>query len=432
MTYEEARQFLSEVSAKGSRPGLDSIRTFLKELGDPQDELKFVHVAGTNGKGSVMSYLEDILTDSGFRVGRYLSPVLHEYEERIRVNGVCIEKQQVASLTGRLKKIYEDLAGRGELLPTIFELETAMSFLFFREQRCDLVLLETGMGGTLDATNIIRTGILEVITSISMDHMQFLGDTLEKIALQKAGIIKPGTVVVSAPQEPEAERVLRQEAFRNKAVFRRADVSRLRDVSYGLSCQTLSYGEHCGVKIHMAGVHQIENAMTALEAVDVLRSLGWTIPESAVLSGMERCRFAGRLEILGERPLFVIDGAHNPGAAEVLMRSVDLYFPKQRLIYIFGVFSDKEYDTIIEMTMKRADRILTVQAKDNPRAMDAAALADRIRPVNPKVSCIGEVSRAVELALELAHPEDIVLVFGSLAFLWEAADAYRQITGQAS
>ena len=425
MNYEEARAYLNTISAKGNRLGLESTRELLKELGNPQDELKFIHIAGTNGKGSVMTYLDFTLREAGLKIGRYISPVLFCYEEKIQVNGKYIEKEALARLTGKIREAVGAIEKRGGPLPTIFEVETAVSFLYFLENRCDLVLLETGMGGREDATNVVKTTVMEMISSISMDHMEYLGDTIAKIAWNKAGIIKPGTEVVSDMQLPEAMDVIREVCARQGAFLHTVDPAALQDVNYGLTEQRFSYRDHTGMTIHLAGVHQIRNAALALEGVDALRRAGYDISEESVRRGFEAARWEGRFQVLRENPCVIIDGAHNPDAAARLMDSVRVLFPERRLIYIFGVFSDKEYDKIIRITAPYADRIYTIETRDNPRALPAGKLAQAVRAVNPNVECAGYLPEAFDLAMERAAPEDVILIFGSLSFLWEAKEYVR-------
>lgn len=427
MNYEEAMDWLDQIAKKGSRLGLDSVRTLMGELKNPQDKLKFIHIAGTNGKGSVMSYLDQALMRSGFKTGRYLSPVLLCYEEKIQVNGSYIAKEAVAKLLSGIRDAVERIEARGEALPTLFEVETAMAFLYFLEQGCDLVLLETGMGGREDATNIIRTGILELFSSISLDHRQFLGDTIGEIAAVKAGILKAGTLAVSDAQPQEAETALLQEAkglgvplyFVEPSNIQREEDT-LYEQCFSYTCAGPRGSQFDHVRLHLAGEHQLRNAALALEAVDALRSLGCVIPDEAVLEGFERTRWPGRLEVIHQRPLVVLDGAHNPDAAYHLRRNIDRYFAGRRIYYIFGVFSDKEYDKIIAIMADRAQRIYTVQAKDNPRALDAGALARILRKSHPDVVCVGEVDKALDRAMREAGPEDVILLFGSLAWLGEA------------
>ena len=425
MNYEEARAYLSEVSIKGNLLGLDSIRILLREMGDPQDQLKFVHIAGTNGKGSVMAYLAAILKAAGYRVGRYISPTLFSYEERIQINGEYIPKEDVARLVTQIAAAREKIASRGEPSTTIFEVETVMSFLYFAEQKCDLVLLETGMGGREDATNVVTTTLLEIIASISMDHMEFLGDTLEKIAWNKAGIIKKGTQVVSADQEPEALAVLRQVCKEQAARLHLPERDRLSRIVYGLREQKFSYRGMENLVIHLAGTCQIGNAALAVDAAMALMSMGYQIREEHIRSGLADTVWEGRFQIIHENPFVIMDGAHNPDAASVLMDAVHHYFKGRKIYYIFGVFSDKEYDKIIEITAPRAEKIFTVETKDNPRALPAEELTEAVRQINPSAVTAKDVKMALHLALAEAKQEDIILVFGSLSFLWEAREYFE-------
>ncbi len=431
MNYEEALNWMARVSKRGSRPGLDSIRMLLAELGNPQDQLVFVHIAGTNGKGSVMTFLEQTLICAGHRTGRFLSPAVFCREETIRVDGAYIPKETVAGLAQTIQDAMERMEKKGQVLPTIFEAETAMAFLYFQKEKCDLVLLEAGMGGREDATNVIGTGVIELFSSVSMDHMQYLGNTLQEIARTKSGILKPGTLAASDTQPEEAEQVLRQAAGETGvpicfvdagAIKIRRDELEEQQFSYTCSGPLHTYYEN--VTIHLAGAHQLHNAALALEAVDLLRLSGYTISGQAVTDGFSRARWRGRLEILHRDPLVLADGAHNPDAAGRLRQAVDRYFPGRRIYCIFGVFSDKEYDKIIDIMEDCAFRIYTVQAAGNPRAMDAAELARIAAGKHPDVVCAGQVSTALDLALKAAGKEDVVLLFGSLAWLKEADDFF--------
>ena len=242
MNYEEARAYLDDAARYGSVLGLDTMKELLARLGNPQDDLKFIHIGGTNGKGSVLSYLSAVLKEAGYRVGRYISPTLFSYRERIQVNEIYIKKDALARLTTQIQSCADEMVRDGAPHPTAFEIETALCFLYFREEKCDLVVLEVGMGGATDATNVIKTTVLEVLASISMDHMGFLGDTLAEIAACKAGIIKPDTTVVSMRQQPEAMEVIRQVCQRQKADLRIADAANATDIVYGCEEQYFSYG----------------------------------------------------------------------------------------------------------------------------------------------------------------------------------------------
>ncbi len=430
MNYTQAREYIHQISASGIEPGLTTIEHLLRLLGNPQDGLKFIHVAGTNGKGSVLAYLSSILQKAGYRAGRYVSPTLFSYRERIQINGDYISKEDFARILTSVAEAVDQMKEAGMALPTVFEVETAVSFLYFKEQQCDLVLLEVGMGGRLDATNVIKTPVLTVLASISMDHMSFLGNTLAEIAWNKAGIFKKGVPAVSACQVEEAKRVIVDEAEQVGCSCTFVDMEKITDVVYGVREQSFCFGEFGRITIRLAGRHQIENAALALECVALLRKLGYQLTEEQVLDGMASTQWKGRFTIIHEKPLVIIDGAHNPDAARQLRAALLEYFPNQKKYYIFGVFSDKEYDKIIDSTAGLAEHIITVQTPDNPRALPASDLAAAVRRVNPSVEAAGSIAEAVHRSFQMAGPEDVIIIFGSLSFLGEAERAVKE-SGQA-
>lgn len=425
MNYAEARVYLDEVSKYGSVLGLENMRELLGRLGNPQDDLKFVHISGTNGKGSVLAYLSTILSGGGYRTGRYISPTLFSYRERIQVDEQKIEKESLAHHVTAIAKVIEEMKAENAGNPTAFEVETALAFLYFKEKDCDIVVLETGLGGALDATNIIKTTVMEVIAPISMDHMEFLGDTLEKIAMQKAGIIKPHTAVVSASQEPDAKKVLDHVCKENQCSMYMVDPAQITDVLYDVEEQQFSYKNWKNVKITLAGSYQILNAALALEGVEELRRLGYHLSEEQVRQGLYRAVWRGRFTLLSKNPAVIIDGAHNPGAAKELKHSLDLYFKGKDLYYIFGVFQDKDYQEVIRLTAPLAKHIVTVQTPGNPRALPANELKEAVQAVNPSVEAAQSIQEAVKKSLQLAKKEDAIIIFGSLSFLGEAEKAVK-------
>lgn len=425
MNYTEARVYLDELSKYGSVLGLESMRELLNRLGNPQDDLKFIHISGTNGKGSVLAYLSTVLSGAGYRTGRYLSPTLFSYRERIQVDQEYIEKDSLARHVTAIAKAAADMQAAGLSGPTVFEVETALAFLYFKEKNCDIVILETGLGGLLDATNVIRTPVLEVIASISMDHMDCLGDTLEKIARQKAGIIKPHTTVVSAPQQPEAAQVIADTCWEKHCVCKTADLGQLREVRYGYESQTFSYKTWDNVTIRLAGSYQIQNAALALEAVDALREIGFQLSDEQVRAGMLHTTWRGRFTLLQKDPIVILDGAHNPGAAKELKQSLELYFKGRTLHYIMGMFRDKDYRKVIELTAPLAQDIITIETPNNPRALPAEALKKAVAEVNPRVESAASIAQAVQTSLERAGKEDAIIIFGSLSFLGEAEKAVQ-------
>lgn len=426
MNYKEARVYLDEVSKYGSVLGLESMRELLRRLGDPQNELKFIHISGTNGKGSVLAYLSTILSGAGYRTGRYISPTLFSYRERIQVDGEYIEKESLACHVTAIAAAAEDMQKAGLPSPTIFEIETALAFLYFKEKRCDIVTLEVGCGGLLDATNVITTTLMEVIASISMDHTDLLGDTLAKIAAQKAGIIKPDTMVVSAQQKSEAAQVIEDTCKEQHCTLQMVDESKISNVHYGAEGQTFSYKTWENVAISLAGSYQIKNAALALEGVEALRKLGYALSDQQVREGLLHTAWRGRFTTLRRDPTVIIDGAHNPAAALELKESLERYFPGKTLYFVMGMFKDKDYAQVIDLTAPLARHIITVETPGNPRAMPARELAEAVGKVNPSVEWADSVAHGVEKALAMAGKEDAVIVFGSLSFLGEAADAVNE------
>lgn len=426
MNYKEARVYLDEVSKYGSVLGLESMRELLRRLGDPQNELKFIHISGTNGKGSVLAYLSTILSGAGYRTGRYISPTLFSYRERIQVDGEYIEKESLACHVTAIAAAAEDMQKAGLPSPTVFEIETALAFLYFKEKRCDIVTLEVGCGGLLDATNVITTTLMEVIASISMDHTDLLGDTLAKIAAQKAGIIKPDTMVVSAQQKSEAAQVIEDTCKEQHCTLQMVDESKISNVHYGAEGQTFSYKTWENVAISLAGSYQIKNAALALEGVEALRKLGYALSDQQVREGLLHTAWRGRFTTLRRDPTVIIDGAHNPAAALELKESLERYFLGKTLYFVMGMFKDKDYAQVIDLTAPLARHIITVETPGNPRAMPARELAEAVGKVNPSVEWADSVAHGVEKALAMAGKEDAVIVFGSLSFLGEAADAVNE------
>ena len=426
MNYKEARVYLDEVSKYGSVLGLESMRELLRRLGNPQNELKFIHISGTNGKGSVLAYLSTILSGAGYRTGRYISPTLFSYRERIQVDGEYIEKESLACHVTAIAAAAGDMQKAGLPSPTVFEIETALAFLYFKEKRCDIVTLEVGCGGLLDATNVITTTLMEVIASISMDHTDLLGDTLAKIAAQKAGIIKPDTMVVSAQQKSEAAQVIEDTCKEQHCTLQMVDESKISNVHYGAEGQTFSYKTWENVAISLAGSYQIKNAALALEGVEALRKLGYALSDQQVREGLLHTAWRGRFTTLRRDPTVIIDGAHNPAAALELKESLERYFPGKTLYFVMGMFKDKDYAQVIDLTAPLARHIITVETPGNPRAMPARELAEAVGKVNPSVEWADSVAHGVEKALAMAGKEDAVIVFGSLSFLGEAADAVNE------
>ncbi len=426
MTYKEARAFIDDTSKYGYILGLDTITELLKRLGNPQDDLKFVHIAGTNGKGSILAYVSTILKEAGYRVGRYISPTIFEYRERIQVNEEYISEEAVARLAQRIYEKGQEMLAEGLAHPTAFEVETAMAFLYFQEMNCDIVVLETGMGGLTDATNVVKTTLISAFASISMDHMGFLGNTLEEIAKIKAGIIKPNTMVVSTAQKPEVRKVLEATCRQQRASYHEIREEEITDRQVSFEEQSFTYKGWKKLRPGILGSCQLENAATAAEVIYELRDLGYPVSEEAIRQGLEKTRWIGRFTIVDEDPLFIVDGAHNRDASDRLLETLKLYVPHKRKVFIIGVLADKEYDYIMSRLVPEAERIVTVMTPNNPRALPAKKLAETVKQYNSEVEAAQSIREAVQLAKGYADKDGMILAFGSLSYLGDLIEEVRK------
>lgn len=425
MNYEEARSYLDESNRYGGAQGLDRISHLLDYLGHPEQDLSFVHIAGTNGKGSILSYVSTTLSLAGYRTGRYISPTLYSYEERFQIDGKPITKERFVCLMEQIAEAVEQIENNGYIRPSAFELETVLSFLYFREEKCDLVVLECGLGGAEDATNVIQNTVAAVFASISMDHMQYLGDTLGKIARSKSGIIKKGTPVVTSLQKSEAMEVLLQACSDKGSELIRADYHSARVLSSSLQEQIFLYEGNLWT-IHMGGIYQIENAVTAIEVLKLLNRNGYPITTKQMMDGMDAARWNGRFTILSKEPVFLVDGAHNPDAARKFVKSLLNSFTGRRIIYIIGIFRDKAYDEIVRITIPYGSEIITIQTPDNPRALPAEELAAVVRNYTEHVQTAESLEEAVELAFSKSKKDDVIAAFGSLSFIGELTEIVKK------
>ena len=428
--------YINEPRWQESRMGLERTRELLERLGDPQDRLKFVHVAGTNGKGSVCAYLERVLREAGYRTGLFTSPYLLEFEERIRVDGQNISRDDLTRVTLRVKEVAEAMADH----PTEFELMTAVALEHFAQQACDIVVFEVGLGGRLDSTNVIDEPEVSVIARIGLDHTALLGTTLAAIAGEKAGIIKEGCPVVSWPQESEALEAIDLRAAERGAVLSVADFSQLCvDAAPTANSPrwAFSYKSFEGLETKLLGAYQPYNAAVALEAVEALRERGWNIPDGAVRAGIAQAAWPGRFEVVGSVPAFVVDGGHNPQGARALAESLEQVFPGVRPVFLIGVLEDKDYPEMLEAILPLGSAFVCI-APDNPRALPAHKLARAVRwtgqdllgcsaCVNPYVA--RSTADGVARARELAGAGGMVVAFGSLYSIAEVVRALRELEG---
>ena len=419
MNIEQTMAFIHSVSWMGTVPGLSRIRALLARMGNPQRALKFVHIAGTNGKGSTAAMLASILQRAGYRTGLYTSPYILRFNERIQVDGAQISDADLCALAGYVRPMAEALAEH----PSEFELITAMGFEYFKRQGCDIVVCEVGMGGDWDATNVIENTECAVITNIGLDHTKFLGDTVEAIARTKAGIIKPGRPCVLYRQQPSVEAVIESACAQKSAPLWRADFDALKPVSASLEGQRFDWRGMRGLSLPLLGAHQLNNASTALTAVEVLRARGWRIPDDAIRDGLAAVRWPGRFQVLRRAPLFIVDGGHNPQCLAALEDALRAYLPGRKLVFLCGCMADKDYGAMFRRLAPFAGEFVTV-TPDNPRALSAEALRDMLADrLGAKATACPAVSDGVRAAIDKAGPEGAVCACGSLYMIGDIVRA---------
>ena len=410
MTYTEALEYIHSISWTFCKPGLERIDELCKKLGDPQKKLKFIHVAGTNGKGSFCSMLSSILQEGGLKVGLYTSPYIRFFNERMCVNGEPISDGELAELCEYIKPISDGMTDK----PTEFELITAIAFEYFYRHECDVVVLEAGMGGRLDSTNIIRNPILSVITGIALDHTAFLGDSVEKIAAEKAGIIKDNAPILYGGTDDLAANVIRDTAQVCGSDFYRVDYSRLSNVRTSLDGAIFDFGDRKNIEISLLGMYQPRNASVVISAVDLLVKRGLAIPETAIRSGLKKARWQGRFEIISRDPLMIFDGAHNPQGISSAVESIKAYFGDKKVYLLTGVLRDKDYTAIARDLATVSARAFTL-TPDSPRALSSEEYAVTLRNAGIDATHYGCLKDALSSAREAARCDSVPLIcLGSL------------------
>ena len=418
MTYEEALQYIAAVSWKGSVPGLERITELMDRLGNPQRELKFIHIVGTNGKGSTAAMLASVLKAAGYRTGLFISPWVIDFRERMQLDGEMISREALAAETEAVRPYADAMADA----PTEFELITAIALRWFARSGAQIVVLEAGMGGELDATNVIPAPEAAVFTNIGLDHTEYLGSTVEAIARTKAGILKPGCAAALYPNLPSVCAVI-EELCREKDIpLYRAEPLTLVPLGHDLTGQRFRWGKLL-LELPLLGEHQRKNLSLVLSVLELLRDRGWDIPDEAIQTGIRAVRWPGRFEVLGREPLFILDGGHNPQCMDALWEAVNSYLAGKELTVITGVLADKDYAAMYDRTARLASRFYTL-TPDSPRALDGAELARLLaRYGKPAVPC-GSPEEALRLALEHTPKDGTVLAYGSLYLASELREAY--------
>ena len=419
MTYEEALSYIHSICWKGSKLGLDRTRELLGKLNDPQKELKFIHIAGTNGKGSTAAMLSSILEEAGYRVGLYTSPFINRFNERMQVNHQPIPDEELAALTEYVRPHADAMADS----PTEFELITALAMVWFARQKCDIVVLEVGMGGELDSTNIIDVPEAAMIAAMGLDHVKELGPTMADIARAKAGIIKEGGRVVSYGGNPEADEVIAAVCRARNASLCQPDFSAIVPGDFSLEGQTFSYKGWRGLRIPLVGAYQMNNAAVVLETVEVLRQRGWSVSDEAVRKGLADTRWPARFEVLRRDPVFIVDGGHNPHGIRATAESLRRLFPGRKITFVTGVMADKDVEHILGLIVPLAEQFFTVRP-DNPRAMDAGELAARIEAMGAKATACASVQDGVDRAIQAEGPHGVACALGSLYMSGEVRSCF--------
>ncbi|MBE6978181.1 MAG: bifunctional folylpolyglutamate synthase/dihydrofolate synthase [Ruminococcaceae bacterium] len=409
MNVNEAIAYIHSNFWKGSIPGLSRTQELLRLMGNPEKKLKFVHIAGTNGKGSTAAMTASILRQAGYKVGLYTSPYIYRFHERMQVNGVEISDEDLIAVTEYVRPFAQSMAEQ----PTEFELVCGIAFEYFLRQNCDIVVLEVGMGGSWDATNVIECPEVAVITNIGLDHTDVLGSTVEEIAATKAGIFKEGGNAVIYRSSESVEKVFEDICAERNISLKKADFDGLKLLTHGLEGQTFDCGERKALQLPLLGVHQLKNAAVVLSVIDTLIEKGWNITEENIREGMRTVSWPGRFDIVGRDPLFIIDGGHNPQCIEALVVNIRDYLTDRKVVALTGVLADKDYADMYKPVMPFVQEFVCV-TPPNPRKLEAAELANHLQSVGAKATPCASIEEGVRKARELSGRDGVVLCFGSL------------------
>jgi len=415
MDYETAMIKLRGEVCSGIKLGLQNIKTLMEKLGNPQDKLKIIHIAGTNGKGSCTSFVNSVLVSQGYKVGMFTSPSIYNFEERIRINNKNIPEDKLIELMDEVREVANTL----EVFPADFELITAVAFLYFYRENCDFAIMEVGLGGRLDATNVVDKPLITLITSISFDHQQFLGNTIKEIALEKAGIIKDDVPLVLYSQDTEImDNIIGVAKSKNSKVIVN-DLSKIKVLENNKSGQVIDYKDFKNLKINLLGSHQVKNATISIELLLELRKMGFEISNESIYNGFLIVTWPCRFELVSKSPDFILDGAHNIDGIEKFISNINFYYKDSRKIAIFGVLEDKDYKEMLERIIPCFDMFLTVRP-DSERAMESLELKDRIEALTEKkVYSFDNYQDAIDKSFEISSKDDVISAFGSLYFVGE-------------
>lgn len=420
MNYSEALEYIHSVEWLGSRPGLSRTEELLEKLGNPEKGMKFVHVAGTNGKGSTCSMCESVLRAAGYKVGLYTSPYIVRFNERMCINGEPISDSELAELVEIIKPIADNMSDK----PTEFEIITALAFLYYKRHACDIVVLEVGMGGRLDSTNVIDSPVASVITGVAIDHVSVLGSTVAEIAKEKAGIIKQNRPVIYGGRDDVAFEVIRRKAKDCKSEIVRTQVGAISVKAMSVEGTVFDYGELKDVKLSLCGSYQPENAITVIETVRVLNREGFEISESALREGLKRAKWRARFELLGKEPTVIFDGSHNMQGVKAAAESIKRFFGNEKVLLLMGVLADKEWKAMLDELLPLAERMYCV-TPNSPRALDSEILAKECNARSVTANAFDSIDDGVENAYNDAKTQNVPLVM--LGSLYMYGDVFKAL-----
>ena len=422
MNVNEAIEYIHSVFWKGSIPGLGRTQELLAKMGNPEKDLKYVHIAGTNGKGSTAAMTASILRKAGYRTGLYTSPYIYRFHERMQIDGEQISDEDLIAITEYVKPLADSMAQS----PTEFELVCCIAFEYFKRKKCDIVVLEVGMGGEFDATNVIPCPEVAVITNIGLDHTDVLGSTIEEIALTKSGVFKEGGNAVVYRGAPSVEAVFENVCKEKSVTLKKADFDSLKLNSLDLFGQNFDCGSRKNIQLPLLGDHQLHNASVVLSVADTLIEKGWNLSEQNIYDGIRDVSWPGRFDIVHRDPLFIIDGGHNPQCLEALVKNVEDYLAGRKVIALTGVLADKDYGDMYQPILPLIHEFVCI-TPDNPRKMEAEDLAKYLQEVGAKATACATTQDGVRKALELAGKDGAILCFGSLYSIGAIHDGLKEV-----
>lgn len=409
----------------GKKESLNRMNALLDKIGNPQKSLQFVHIAGTNGKGSTASFISSILNQTAIKTGLFTSPHLEKINERIRVNQTTITDQDFIRITEKVAPLVDEVENELNEKLYSFEILTAVAFLYFSEKECELVILEAGIGGRLDATNAISAPEVAVITSIGLDHMKVLGDSKESIAREKAGIIKKNGVLVFPEMEETLETIFYEKASEQRSKAMKVKAADIASVVLSEHTSVFSYKRFKEVMIHLIGMHQVMNACLAIEAIELLQSKGYPIKDSVISEGLYEARWAGRMEKISDDPLIIIDGAHNPAGVHSLKQTIETLFEGEKVTFVIGMMKDKPYQAMIETMLPFAEKVHTV-SPDDYRGFDAKEVSDWLTDKGIQAKSHDSVDSVIDSLNKESNASDKIIVFGSLYLIGEFREKWNQ------